>query len=48
MFGLVLKSMQLIQDQVASLCKNIYLLACMKLRRQEHNLVHKSQLCMCY
>ena len=44
MFGPVI-SMQLIQEQVDSLWKKIYLLACLQLiRKQEHNLVHKSQL----
>ena len=48
MFGLEI-SMQLMQDQVASLWKNIYLPACLQLiRKQEHNLVHKSQLFMYY
>ena len=50
MFGLVI-SMQLMLDQVASfwLWKKIYLSACLQLiRKQEHNLVHKSHLFMCY
>ena len=48
MFGLV-TSMQLMQDQVASLWKKIYLPACLQLiRKQEHNLVHKSQRFMSY
>ena len=52
MFGLVI-SMQLMLDQVASLWlwkKNLLTVtACLELiRKQEHNLVHKSHLFMCY